>query len=580
MLFNLFNALGNLKQTIITFYDNGIYYPNVFLATLGFSIVLLAIIIGLGFKVVLPKVINYSKRSYKKVRYQGWSKVISQIDPRKRKSRRNLSYISKIEFIGFKAAGLIIFAGQLFIESIYRFLNKDKLFIFIVLLFLTILTRFSITYSDPNSIIAPEKIFQVIPLGVDFYTAVFTPAMKIINGKFFYDVIAIYGPAFSLFILPFHFIATSLNLCEPINYQSCSHVLYEWLLIATVGGYIFFIFLITRYRKKDSYIFLLFLVSFLLGIPGSLGLERGNIDISLSLIIGLLLFLLLASRKYPVLINIVFTGIISGFIVNSKLFLAPFAVIAILTSRNILFSFLTFIGTFFIFTYLPNIFGASSNLGNIFQSAFVFSKESSAVPFVGAGLPYNHSFSAIGTLATDCVFKQTCDTFKEDTVRISLVSLILFFSTFILPFITTSFIAKKIYKLKFTFWRLAIKAPLFIYNVREDKRFILFLFIFADALVNLIPRLSFDYRLYFSLPILFLLWKESRVNNKARFYCYLSMIFLIIKGLWIFTVIDPKGMNLFEPRGMSLFVVLHFYFLIKAGIENLLPNKAVNKISL
>lgn len=570
MLFT--DTLGNLKQTIISFYDNGIYYPNVFLATLVLSIVLLAIVIGLGFKVVLPKVISYSKSSYKKVRYQKWSEVISQIDPRKRRARGILSYISKLEFIGFKVVGLIIAAGQLFVEGAYRFLNKDKLFIFIVLLFLTVFTRFFIAYSDPNSIIAPEKIFQVVPLGVDFYTAVFTPAMKIMNGKFFYDVIAIYGPAFSLFILPFHFIATSLNLCEPISYQSCSHLLYEWLLIATVGGYIFFIFLITRYRKKESYILLLFLVSFLLGIPGSLGLERGNIDISLSLISGLLLFLLLASRKYPILIKIIFTGIISGFIVNSKLFLVPFAVIAILTSRNILFSFLISICTFLILTYLPNIFGAPSNLTNIFQSAFVFSKESPVVPFVGAGLPYNHSFSAIGTLATDCVFKQTCDTFKEDTVRISLVSFILFFATFILPFITTSFIAKKIYKLKFTFWSLTIKAPLFIYNAREDKRFILFLFILADALVNLIPRLSFDYRLYFSLPILFLLWKESRVNDKARFYCYLSMIFLIIKGLWIFTIINPKGMNLLEPRGMSLFVVLHFYFLIKAGIELLYNN--------
>ena len=120
----------------------------------------------------------------------------------------------------------------------------------------------------------------------------------------------------------------------------------------------------------------------------------------------------------------------------------------------------------------------------------------------------------------------------------------------------------------------------FLYNhdTRLNKYFVILLFILAVAAMNLLPEFSFTYRLWYSLPLLLLLWKETENHKKARLYCLLSIICLSVKGLWIYTNVDPNGFNIFESRGLSLFVVLHFYFMIKAGIELFLKNVKLKRL--
>ena len=205
-------------------------------------------------------------------------------------------------------------------------------------------------------------------------------------------------------------------------------------------------------------------------------------------------------------------------------------------------------------------------------------------------LKANHSFYAISSLFTNCFRKLTCVPSPQkdlylDVIIISIISKILFIITFVFPFITTINIRKsnfnKIWCLSFRKkLLLLIDFILAIYSSRKNRRFILLLFILADGFINLIPQTAFVYRLYYSLPILLILVIETQKNSKARFYCYLSMIFLIIKGFWVLTEINPKAFSLIDPRTMSLFVIFHFYFLIKAGVINFVSNLHFNYKSL
>ncbi len=448
---------------------------------------------------------------------------------------------------------------------------------------LTIFSRFSLTYTDKTNIVsAPEKILQVVPIGIDFFTGVIKPAINIKDGKSFYSDIAIYGPALSITMVPPINLLTKLNACSMIDLYSCSRILYHWFLIITIAGYLLLILLIGKTTTRETLsAMLLYLAVFLLSFMGSFGLERGNIDIFLALINGFMLYLLLLARRNGThrflqsLILSLAIGIFAGFSTNAKIFLIPFSLVAVLFSPYILVSAVSFVLTFFGLIYLPHVFGAPSSLPDLLEWSFIYITKAPVTPF-HTTIHHNHSLAATASLFTSCIFKQTCVE-PRDILIISTVTKALFLAVFVLPFLSISQLRKKIISSGLYFlqnFRESINQviknlPKIVKKIYLSQEWILLLFILIDALINLVPKYSFGFRLYYSLPILLILLGTTERKPRVQFYVILSMLFLALKGLWIFLETHPKGMYLFEPRGMNFWVILHFYFLIKAGLINL-----------
>jgi hypothetical protein len=168
----------------------------------------------------------------------------------------------------------------------------------------------------------------------------------------------------------------------------------------------------------------------------------------------------------------------------------------------------------------------------------------------------NHSLAAISTLFLNCEDLRAC----SSSSLLFITEILLGFITIILPFTSR----KTIIKL-FGFGKLFLAKSL---EEVDKKKLIILLFVFANAVVNLIPAISYEYRLFYSLPIVLILLKETGGNRKARFYCLLSMMLLLLNGLWITKFYDNDA-GIFPAQLMNLFVLGHFYFMLKSSVENL-----------
>ena len=480
---------------------------------------------------------------------------------------------------------------QISLKKLVNFTTKNSLLILVVILLAIISTRFLISYTDEsNMIVAPDIKIRNSPIGADFLVGVANPLNSMFHGGNINAPNQDYGPSFTLLVTPFVYLSSWFNVCSLEYPSSCTFVFYHWLLFITVIGYISFIVLMF-YRRKESLVFcLLLFIAFALSTPGSLGLERGNIDIIFSLIFGIVLWRILSGAeikksKNTAIFMPVMIGFIGAFLVSSKLFLLPIAMVFIYSSRRIFLSLFIFIITFFLLGCLPGLLYHSPSTP--------FSVINTALKWGGAGLfaydynmRLNTSFNAIGSLMTNCVQRFNCES-QADAFVITMVSVFLFIFTFIVPFVATDFIKLRLFKLSKHIAESLKAGRIFPINLiraiklgiswvsrqRLNKYFILLLSILAVASLNLLPRYSFLYRLYYSLPLLILLLKETKSNEKAKFYYLLSIICLSIRGLWIFIGVNPGGFNIFESRGLSLFTVLHYFFLIRTGIELLIVNK-------
>jgi len=255
----------------------------------------------------------------------------------------------------------------------------------------------------------------------------------------------------------------------------------------------------------------------------------------------------------------------------------PIGIVAIYSSRKMLAAFLSFIITFCLLGYLPSILfhSPSDPFSSINIAVTIAHVDSFAQIF---RMQHNYSFNALASLATNCVQKQTCEG-QFDSLIISGISISLFIFVFIVPFLTARPIKNKLiylikqinlgsiskihYKSVISIIRSGLQ---WLNKQRSNKGWIILLFILSVADLILLPEQTYPYRLYFVLPLLMVLWKETANNKRARIYCLLSIICLSIKGLWIFMDVYPSGFNILEARGMVIFVVLSYYFMIKSGI--------------
>jgi hypothetical protein len=204
--------------------------------------------------------------------------------------------------------------------------------------------------------------------------------------------------------------------------------------------------------------------------------------------------------------------------------------------------------------FLPMLYSAPGTISDLVNATIHFEK---VIPFITLGsIQFNHSFTALASLATDGIFQRIPFPHERYTI-IGILIKIFIVSTLLIPLLGV--LTKK------TFTRMR-QNILWVIRERKNQRLTLLCIVYVLAAVNLLPLLSFNYRLYYSLPVLFFLYIESKSHSYARWNTILSMIFLGLKGFWILMSIEPKGMTLFDIRSTNIFVLFHFFFMIKAAL--------------
>jgi hypothetical protein len=414
-----------------------------------------------------------------------------------------------------------------------------------MLLLLIVGTGIFYNYVKFPAISSTESRLNAFPTN-DFYTAIYYRTEQLIKGEKM-DISVVYpheidasGQALPLLFSPF------LLFFKPDRY-----VAYFFFLGITAVMYIlFYVFLM---RKLDKHILnagLIFLIAFFLSEPGLVGIYMGNIDILLAPLVGILIltFFHFMKKKSISFIQFVDLGVLMGILINIKITLLPFVLVAVIFSKRIYITALAMLITFLSLVYVPNVVGSKSSLVLYFSNIL---KWNSIHPF-SYFLWSNHSIYVIASFFTNCMDKNICDTQFANRV----IALFLLLFTFVMPFL-----------LALSMRKIVINKNIFLSlrMLRINNEFALVLFVLSVAFINLAFKVVYDYRLFYSLIITLILLRESARFKRALVYCYLSMFSLLLGGIWALQL-SPNEPWTIDARLLKGFIIFHFFFLILSAI--------------
>lgn len=434
-------------------------------------------------------------------------------------------------------------------SNFFKLIQRNNITILILLLFFIWATR--IIYKDlrfsPDTGIPSTESRLNSDFANDFHTSVYFRASQMLKGEEM-NVLVIHpgnvdsasGQIFPLLFSPF------IHFLRPDRYVS-----YFFFLCFTLIIFILFYSLLMKKSEKEIYNGgLIFLVAFFLSVPGFIGIYMGNIDIVLAPVMGILILIVLDSMKKESIspIRVILTGVLAGALMNAKIFLLPFALFTVIFSKRISLACGATIITFLALIYIPNFFGSPSSLFSYLDKII---KWNNSVPFSN-NLWGNHSLYATATIFTGCVKTNICHSQIENT----LIASAIFVLTFLIPFLFYKPIKK-----------IAFDKNLFlsILKVRKSREFVLVLFVIAVAIINMAFKVIYVYRLFYSVIIILILLKKSSETKKAIVYCYLSIFFLLLGGIWALQL-SPNEPWTIDARLLKFFIIFHFFFLILSAL--------------
>ena len=435
------------------------------------------------------------------------------------------------------------------LSNFFKLVQQNYITILIFLLFFVYAT--TIFYKDvqflPNMSIPSTESRLNSYFTNDFFTSVYFRANQMIKGQEM-NVLALYpeyvdsasGQLFPLLFSPLLYLKGSGRF-----------VLYSVFLF--FAAIIFILFYVLLMKKSGKEIFnggLIFIFAFLISEPGFIGIYMGNTDIVLAPIMGTLILLVINSNKNELnsLTRTILLGILAGALMNAKIFLFPFAVLAVIYSKRSFLTGLVSFLTFMALIYAPNLFGSQSSLASYFSKVISWD---SYIPF-STHLWGNHSLYAIASFFSGCIDSAKCN---NQVVYIPIV-ILLFLFTFLVPFLISRPFKKNFFK--------GIGYSAFL-KLRKNKSFIIVLLVISVAFINLAFRVVYDYRLFYSLVISLILLKESTKLKNASTYCYLSMFSLLLGGIWALKL-NPNEPWTIDARLIKFFIIFHFFFLILSSI--------------
>lgn len=425
-------------------------------------------------------------------------------------------------------------------RAVLSFFLKDYVFTLLLVLLIVVLSRVAVTFFNSSHIqVLPEKIFAMNMVGRDWFEGVIQPATRLWQGLPI-DPKLVYGRGLITFVGILFYPLYKIGACTPDTMIQCSQISYVIVLTLLIASYVS---LICFYFKPSvRNILLVSFIAFILGYGGSLGIDRGNIDVLFSLIL-LILYLLRKHNPKTSWLHMVIETCILGVLCSSKLTMVPLALAFVLTSQYIASSMVFFVLWFIFWSLSPTAFGLHVSLLDSYVAAATWNKKPLTI-----GCSSGYVFSGIIPLFIPCSIAAKNILSKLLQMRVYIAYGILSAFVFVFPLI--SLVSKLPVKNK------KISSYLSLYY-KNRKLFLLSLFTIAVAAINLLPNFSYSYRLYYSLPVLFIAW-HSVTTTRSKDLLLFSTMCLLLNGVW-FT----------DMQIVNVLVAVHYLCLIGAVLINL-----------
>lgn len=414
--------------------------------------------------------------------------------------------------------------------------------VLVCLIIFTIGTKLSVGYLDRSQLlISPERQFASPKLGRDISAYTVQPVYDIRNGKvpfiFGYGSVTVADIA----MRPLEF----LHVCSINTPVTCDYVLFVGLVIAGILGFLLLIFSMANDEKSRVFMLLIFCIM-LLGVPYAKAIEAGNLDMILAVIYGWILFVVItvcgqsSQKSQSILI-----GMLLGLLLSTKAFFILFVGFALLMRYKDLYVYGAFIVSFAFTSLWPRIYGVPAGLFDVFRFAMrgsdafgpqlytqinygnnaIVSYVSNMLQMIDTGyvsLPLHVALTHIGSMLIGCfIFIQPF--FAEGGIRI---------------------ICKLLPK-KNAVTNLGLRTA----------GFAILICTYATVFMVLLPAWSYDYRLLYLLPVIFIILQKA-TKERTKELLYWSIIMLTLKSMWI-----PKD------RLLNIFLYAHLYLLLRTSIS-------------
>lgn len=439
---------------------------------------------------------------------------------------------------------------------IVRLLKRHEIQFCIIIVSLVVISRVNFIYGDVNKgIRAPESIFSLQFLGIDLQTGVILPTIKMLKGENFYDHVSSYGPSANLTLAPFLKGLIDSKYCVGDGSISCLHVLYPFYIFFSI--LIFAAILFFGPQGKFLLYRLLIISIAILGIPGSLALERGNID---TVFMGLLWLAITVgiNQIHKFRIISVFIGGLIGYVSVGKMFLLVYSIPFIFISPYPLLYLITVLFVSLGLSYLPIIYGVKSDPFKLINTIQSWSQGARYTYYYPKTLAYNYSISAMTSYIYFCQVMDSCDTRNILEIILNKIAYVMLFClVFIvsglrfLKFIIQNIWLKRLKKIFHYIWSSRVELGILLLSM-------------STAAINLLPDVSYAYRLLYSVPILCLL--SDRITNKSvRISLLISIFFFAFRSSWIEYGLDYRVLEWGSYRIGNVTTLLHYYFLIRTS---------------
>jgi hypothetical protein len=405
--------------------------------------------------------------------------------------------------------------------------------ILLCILLIMCMLRIGITYANPTGHLQmPEWTFAYSYLGRDLQDYTIRPAYEISAGKtpFVFGYGSVFVAALSIRA------AETFGLCQPSLPDACGLLLYRTTVILSIFSFLFILFAAIK-NQKDRTIALIFFITFLLGIPMNKALESGNIDLLLAPGIGFVLLYLRRitkmTKNHP--IPYIALGCIGGILLNSKGFMVPFVLIMLLGTKMNVFGLATFAGSFAISALWPWLFNVRSGLWDVFSFSLRGSTIMNEQLFTHINYGNNSLFAYISNVVQTIASHTISDNISH--LLIWIIYMLCIYLIILKPWIDEQ-----------------VK-PARVLSFSSSYTLLLVLFTTSYTVILTLLAWSYDYRICYSIPIVFFLIAEAH-DTKSRTLLYMAIICLLIKSLWI-----PKD------RIMTIFLYIHLYFIMRAALS-------------
>ncbi|OGG03749.1 hypothetical protein A2Z33_04650 [Candidatus Gottesmanbacteria bacterium RBG_16_52_11] len=439
---------------------------------------------------------------------------------------------------------------------LYRHLTGHPEIIIGLILLLSIYTRYTITYfGNPERLVIPDQYYQGPVRGNDWRMTVMDQADRVIAG-IKPDLSMGYGYGFTLPAVAAMSAVRSAGYCAPASTGSCTY--WGYLLFVSSALFLQAGLMLTAVKRPEALkIAILFFAVFLLGIPGARGIETGNLDILLSAIVGFALIGSLRSPGRPRLTSLI-TGLVFGWLINIKLFIGALLPAVVFAVPQPAFAVAGILIGHVLVNTLPALFGIMPDyLFPLSTSLYALAPMSEAL-FRG----YPHGNNTLLGTAAGMVGALGFSGTRTGNFFTRAFALLLGIAVFVPPaaylYRGISRNAGSIRGIRADFLRTAGRGAGLLRRNRENTAI---LFSAAGvAAMNLIPAMAYDYRLYYALPVIYLMLNRFAPGSDGLRLTYLTVYLFLLRTVWIL-----KG------RTMNIFLYAFFVMILLTAVRAYLP---------